>query len=61
MNSTQNDRINQITSSTLIVGVDMLNLNTQARKQDYHGVNFWEAITLNLFLDPLDDQASWTH
>ncbi|AFC28147.1 hypothetical protein PM3016_1217 [Paenibacillus mucilaginosus 3016] len=45
MNSTQNERINQITSSTLIVGVDIAKFNHVARAQDYRGVEFGKPIT----------------
>ncbi|MDQ0046457.1 hypothetical protein J2T18_000729 [Paenibacillus polymyxa] len=45
MNSTQNERINQITSSTLIIGVDIAKFKHVARAQDYRGVEFGKAIT----------------
>lgn len=45
MNSTQNERINQITSSTLIIGVDITKFKHVARAQDYRGVEFGKAIT----------------
>ncbi|WP_223829648.1 transposase [Paenibacillus arenilitoris] len=45
MNSTQNERINQITSSTLIVGVDIAKFKHVARVQDYRGVEFGRPIT----------------
>ncbi|MGF7036665.1 transposase [Paenibacillus mucilaginosus] len=45
MNFTQNERINQITSSTLIVGVDIAKFNHVARAQDYRGVEFGKALT----------------
>jgi len=40
MYSTQNERINQITSSTLIVGVDIAKFKHVGRAQDYRGVEF---------------------
>jgi hypothetical protein len=40
MHSNQNERINQITSSTLIVGVDIAKFKHVARAQDYRGVEF---------------------
>jgi hypothetical protein len=40
MHSTQNERINQMTSSTLIVGVDIAKFKHVARAQDYRGVEF---------------------
>lgn len=45
MHSTQNDRINQITSTTLIVGVDIAKFKHVARAQDYRGVEFGKPIT----------------
>ncbi|AFH61394.1 transposase IS110 [Paenibacillus mucilaginosus K02] len=42
---TQNERINQITSSTLIVSVDIAKFNHVARAQDYRGVEFGKALT----------------
>ncbi|MDQ0875976.1 transposase [Paenibacillus sp. V4I3] len=45
MHSTQNERINQITSSTLIVGVDIAKFKHVARAQDYRGVEFGKPIT----------------
>lgn len=45
MNSTQNERINQITSSTLIVGVDIAKFKHVARAQDYRGVGLDKPIT----------------
>jgi len=45
MNSTQNERINQITSSTLIVGVDIAKFKHVARAQDYRGVELGRPIT----------------
>ncbi|SFJ54708.1 Transposase [Paenibacillus sp. UNC496MF] len=45
MNSNQNERINQITSSTLIVGVDIAKFKHVARAQDNRGVEFGKPIT----------------
>ncbi|MFC0393129.1 transposase, partial [Paenibacillus mendelii] len=45
MHSTQNERINQITSSTLIVSVDIAKFKHVARAQDYRGVEFGKPIT----------------
>lgn len=42
MHSTQNERINQITFSTLVVGVDIKHV---ARAQDFRGVEFGKLIT----------------
>jgi transposase len=47
MHSTQNERINQITitSSTLIVGVDIAKFKHVARAQDYRGVELGKPMT----------------
>lgn len=45
MNSTQNERIIQITPSTLIIGVDIAKFKHVARDQDYRGVEFGKPIT----------------
>ncbi|MCU6792537.1 IS110 family transposase [Paenibacillus sp. WQ 127069] len=45
MHSTQNERINQITSSTLIIGVDIAKFKHVARAQDYRGVELGRPIT----------------
>ncbi|WP_219836124.1 IS110 family transposase [Paenibacillus sp. R14(2021)] len=45
MNFNQNERINQITSSTLIVGVDIAKFKHVARAQDNRGVEFGKPIT----------------
>jgi transposase len=45
MNSTQNERINQITSSTLIIGVDIAKFKHVARAQDFRGVELGKPIT----------------
>ncbi|MGO4374512.1 transposase, partial [Paenibacillus sp. MCAF20] len=45
MNSTQNERIIQITPSTLIIGVDIAKFKHVARAQDYRGVEFGKPIT----------------
>ncbi|MGO4543025.1 transposase [Paenibacillus sp. 2TAB19] len=45
MHSTQNERIDQITSSTLVVGVDIAKFKHVARAQDYRGVEHGKPIT----------------
>ncbi|REE67040.1 transposase IS116/IS110/IS902 family protein [Paenibacillus taihuensis] len=45
MNFNQNERINQITSSTLIIGVDIAKYKHVARAQDNRGVEFGKPIT----------------
>lgn len=44
MHSTQHERINQITSSTLIIGVDIAKFKHVARAQDNRGVEFGRSI-----------------
>ncbi|MCM3337470.1 IS110 family transposase [Paenibacillus sp. MER TA 81-3] len=44
MHSTQNERINQITSTTLIVGVDIAKFKHVARAQDFRGVEYGKPI-----------------
>ncbi len=45
MHSTQNERINQITYSTLIIGVDIAKFRHVARAQDFRGVEFGKPLT----------------
>lgn len=40
MNYNQNDKIAQITSQTLIIGVDIAKFKLVARAQDYRGMEF---------------------
>lgn len=40
MNSTQNQRITQITPATLIIGVDIAKFNHVARAEDFRGVEY---------------------
>lgn len=44
MNSTQNQKIIQITSATLIVGVDIAKFKHVARAQDFRGVEYGKPI-----------------
>lgn len=59
MNSTQNERINQITSSTLIVGVDIAKFKHVARAQDYRGVEFGKPITFENNREGFEMFVSW--
>ncbi|MBY0217788.1 IS110 family transposase [Paenibacillus illinoisensis] len=59
MNSTQNERINQITSSTLIVGVDITKFKHVARAQDYRGVEFGKPITFENDREGFELFVSW--
>lgn len=59
MNSTQNERINQITSSTLIVGVDIAKFKHVARAQDYRGVEFGKSITFENDREGFESFLSW--
>ncbi len=45
MNSTQNERITQITSTTLIVGVEIAKSKHVARAQDFRGVEVGKPVT----------------
>lgn len=45
MNYNQNHKISQITSSTLIIGVDIAKHKHVARAQDFRGIEFGKAIT----------------
>ena len=46
MNYNQNDKIAQITSHTLIVGVDIAKFKHVARAQDFRGIEFGSACSL---------------
>ncbi|MFC0396318.1 transposase, partial [Paenibacillus mendelii] len=59
MNSTQNERINQITSSTLIVGVDIAKFKHVARAQDYRGVELGKPITFENSREGFELFVSW--
>lgn len=59
MNSTQNERIHQITSSTLIVGVDIAKFKHVARAQDYRGVEFGKSITFENDREGFESFLSW--
>ncbi|WP_127495613.1 IS110 family transposase [Paenibacillus glycanilyticus] len=61
MNSTQNERINQITSTTLIVGVDIAKFKHVARAQDYRGVEFGKPITFENNHEGFKLFVSWFH
>ena len=59
MHSTQNERINQITSSTLIVGVDIAKFKHVARAQDYRGVELGKSITFENNREGFELFISW--
>lgn len=59
MHSTQNERINQITPSTLIVGVDIAKFKHVARAQDYRGVEFGKLITFENNREGFELFVSW--
>ncbi|MDF2963881.1 MAG: family transposase [Paenibacillus sp.] len=59
MHSTQNERINQITSSTLIIGVDIAKFKHVARAQDYRGIEFGKAITFENDRKGFEILVSW--
>ncbi|WP_241484478.1 IS110 family transposase [Paenibacillus mucilaginosus] len=59
MNSPQNESINQITSATLIVGVDIAKFNHVARAQDYRGFEFGKPITFENTREGFELFVSW--
>ncbi len=59
MHSTQNERINQITSTTLIIGVDIAKFKHVARAQDYRGVELGKSITFENNRDGFELFISW--
>ncbi|OME91170.1 IS110 family transposase [Paenibacillus sp. FSL H7-0331] len=59
MNFTQNERINQITSSTLIVGVDIAKFKHVARAQDYRGVEYGKPIMFENSREGFELLADW--
>jgi transposase len=59
MHSTQNARINQITSSTLIVGVDIAKFKHVARAQDFRGVELGKPITFENTQDGFELFVNW--
>ncbi|MDQ1914873.1 IS110 family transposase [Paenibacillus sp. GD4] len=59
MNSTQNERINQITSSTLVVGVDIAKFKHVARAQDNRGVEFGKSISFENSREGFELFVSW--
>ncbi|MDQ0112538.1 hypothetical protein [Paenibacillus harenae] len=59
MHSTQNARINQITSSTLIVGVDIAKFKHEARTQDFRGVELGKPLAFENTQDGFELFVSW--
>jgi transposase len=59
MNSTQNQKITQITSATLIVGVDIAKFNHVARAQDFRGVEYGKSIAFENSLEGFERFISW--
>ncbi|MDQ0064117.1 IS110 family transposase [Paenibacillus harenae] len=59
MHSTQNARINQITSSTLIVGVDIAKFKHVARAQDFRGVELGKPLAFENTQDGFELFVSW--
>ncbi len=60
MHSTQNERINQITFSTLIIGVDIAKFKHVARAQDFRGVEFGKPITFENNREGFELFESWS-
>jgi transposase len=59
MNSTQNQKITQVTSATLIVGVDIAKFKHVARAQDFHGVEYGKSIAFENSLEGFECFVSW--
>jgi transposase len=59
MNSTQNQKITQITFTTLIVGVDIAKFKHVARAQDFRGVEFGKPIAFENSLEGFECFVSW--
>jgi hypothetical protein len=59
MNSTQNQKITQITSTTLIVGVDIAKFKHVARAQDFRGVEYGKPIAFENSLEGFECFVSW--
>jgi transposase len=59
MHSTQKQRITQITSATLIVGVDIAKFKHVARAQDFRGVEFGKPIAFENNLEGFELFVNW--
>nr|WP_315603436.1 IS110 family transposase [Paenibacillus aurantius] len=59
MNSTQNERITQITSTTLIVGVDIAKFKHVARAKDSRGVEVGKPVTFENTLNGFEHFTHW--
>jgi transposase len=59
MHFTQNERINQITFSTLIIGVDIAKFRHVARAQDFRGVEFGKPLTFENNREGFELFVSW--
>jgi transposase len=59
MHSNQNERITQITSSTLIIGVDIAKFKHVARAQDFRGVEFGKPISFENSLEGFEFFVNW--
>ncbi|RED54741.1 transposase [Cohnella lupini] len=59
MHFNQNQRITQITSSTLIVGVDIAKFKHVARAQDFRGVEFGKPISFENSLEGFEIFVNW--
>jgi transposase len=59
MNSTQNQKITQITSTTLIIGVDIAKFKHVARAQDFRGVEFGKPIAFENSLEGFQNFINW--
>ena len=59
MNSKQNQRIQQIGESTLLVGADIAKHNHVARAQDFRGIELGKALTFGNSAEGLQRLVSW--
>jgi transposase len=59
MNSTQNQKITQITPATLIIGVDIAKFKHVARAQDFRGVEFGKPIAFENSLEGFENFVNW--
>ncbi len=59
MNYKQNDRLNQLTDETLIIGIDIAKEFHVARAQDIRGIEFGKSIKFNNSLSGYLEFESW--
>lgn len=59
MNYKQNERLNQLTYETLIIGIDIAKEFHVARAQDIRGIEYGKSITFNNSLSGYLELESW--